>query len=142
MYSDNNIWIGLSGDEKICILPRMANRHGLIAGATGTGKTITLKVLAESFSDAGVPVFMADVKGDLSGMCRPGADTEDMRSRIARFGLDSCGFDYRSYPATFWDVYGEMGIHFRDGPAAAVQAAGPEPHPDRHHDRGLQDRGR
>lgn len=113
MYYDNKIWIGQSGDEKICILPQMANRHGLIAGATGTGKTITLKVLAESFSDAGVPVFMADVKGDLSGMCRPGADSEDMRSRIARFGLADCGFDYRSYPATFWDVYGEMGIPLR-----------------------------
>ena len=113
MYSDNKIWIGLSGDEKICILPQMANRHGLIAGATGTGKTITLKVLAESFSDAGVPVFMADVKGDLSGMCRPGADSEDMRSRIARFGLADCGFAYKSYPATFWDVYGEMGIPLR-----------------------------
>ncbi len=113
MYSDNKIWIGLSGDEKICILPQMANRHGLIAGATGTGKTITLKVLAESFSDAGVPVFLADVKGDLSGMCRPGRDSEDMRERIARFGLADCGFQYQAYPSVFWDVYAEMGIPVR-----------------------------
>ncbi|MCI6731783.1 MAG: DUF853 domain-containing protein, partial [Lachnospiraceae bacterium] len=70
MYSDHKIWIGQS-DRNICLLPNMANRHGLIAGATGTGKTITLKVLAESFSDMGVPVFLADVKSDLSGMCEP-----------------------------------------------------------------------
>ena len=75
MYADNQIWIASSGEERCCILPRMANRHGLIAGATGTGKTITLKVLAESFSDAGVPVFLSDVKGDLAGMCRPGVDS-------------------------------------------------------------------
>ena len=80
MFYDNKIWIGESNGEKICIEPKMANRHGLIAGATGTGKTITLKVLAESFSDAGVPVFLADIKGDLSGMCRPGVDSEICRS--------------------------------------------------------------
>ena len=85
----------------------MANRHGLIAGATGTGKTITMKVMAESFSDLGVPVFMADVKGDLSGMCRPGADSENMRSRIARFGMEN--FQYKAYPTRFWDIFGEKG---------------------------------
>ena len=113
MYFDNKIWIGESEGEKIFILPQMANRHGLIAGATGTGKTITLKVLAESFSTAGVPVFMADVKGDLSGMCRPGVDSQDMQERIARFGLAECGFGYQNFPTTFWDVYGEMGIPLR-----------------------------
>ena len=66
MYQDGKIWIGRSGEEDIYIYPNMANRHGMIAGATGTGKTVTLKVMAESFSDAGVPVFLADVKGDLS----------------------------------------------------------------------------
>ena len=91
----------------------MANRHGLIAGATGTGKTITLKVLAESFSDEGVPVFLADIKGDLSGMCRPGADSEDMQKRINKFGLDRCGFSYQAYPSVFWDIYGKMGIPAR-----------------------------
>ena len=113
MFYDQKIWIGDADGEKVCILPKMANRHGLIAGATGTGKTITLKVLAESFSDAGVPVFLADIKGDLSGMCRPGADTEDMQRRIHSFGLDRCGFRYQSYPSVFWDVYGEMGIPLR-----------------------------
>ena len=113
MYYNNKIWIGDANGEKICIEPKMANRHGLIAGATGTGKTITLKVLAESFSDAGVPVFLADIKGDLAGMCRPGVNSEDMQKRIQRFGLDQCGFQYQSYPTTFWDVYGEMGIPLR-----------------------------
>lgn len=113
MYFENKIWIGDAAGEKICIIPKMANRHGLIAGATGTGKTVTLKVLAESFSDAGVPVFLADVKGDLSGICRPGADSADMQERIARFGLNECGFNYQSYPVTFWDIYGQAGIPLR-----------------------------
>ena len=113
MYYNNKIWIGDANGEKVCIEPKMANRHGLIAGATGTGKTITLKVLAESFSDAGVPVFLADIKGDLAGMCRPGVNSEDMQKRIQRFGLDQCGFNYQAYPTTFWDVYGEMGIPLR-----------------------------
>lgn len=113
MFYDNKIWIGYSEGEKVCIEPKMANRHGLIAGATGTGKTITLKVLAESFSEAGVPVFLADIKGDLSGMVRPGIDSEDMQKRIAKFGLAECGFKYQSYPTTFWDIYQNMGIPAR-----------------------------
>ena len=79
MYNESKIWVARSGDEKVFIYPKMANRHGMIAGATGTGKTITLKVLAESFSECGVPVFLADVKGDLAGMCNPGIDSEDMQ---------------------------------------------------------------
>lgn len=106
MYEDRKIWIAKS-DKKLYLLPEMANRHGIIAGATGTGKTITMKVLAESFSDMGVPVFFSDVKGDLSGMCERGADTADMQSRIARFGID--GFTYKSYPTRFWDIWGENG---------------------------------
>ena len=113
MFYDNKIWIGDADGEKVCIEPKMANRHGLIAGATGTGKTITLKVLAESFSDEGVPVFLADIKGDLSGMCRPGADSEDMQKRINKFGLDRCGFSYQAYPSVFWDIYGKMGVPAR-----------------------------
>ena len=113
MFYDNRIWVGSADDRKVCILPKMANRHGLIAGATGTGKTVTLKVLAESFSDAGVPVFLADIKGDLSGMCRPGADSEDMQERIRRFGLEEAGFSYREYPTAFWDIYGKAGIPLR-----------------------------
>ena len=82
MYKDGKIWVANNENgENIFLLPKMANRHGLVAGATGTGKTITLKVLAESFSDMGVPVFMADVKGDLAGMCVPGTDSEDSKRR-------------------------------------------------------------
>ncbi len=106
LSTDKKIWMAQS-DINLFLLPEMANRHGLIAGATGTGKTITMKVMAESFSDLGVPVFFADIKGDLSGMCKPGNDTEDMRQRIERFGLE--GFQYKSYPTRFWDIFGEKG---------------------------------
>ena len=106
MIRDGKIWIGnLADGTNISLLPQMANRHGLIAGATGTGKTVTLKVLAESFSDMGVPVFLADVKGDLAGMINPGIDSEDMQERIRRFGLAEAGFQYQNYPGTFWDIY-------------------------------------
>ena len=113
MYADNKIWIASCGEEHLSILPRMANRHGLIAGATGTGKTVTLKVMAESFSDAGVPVFLSDVKGDLAGMCMPGTDSEDMQKRIERFGLAEAGFSYQAYPVTFWDILGDKGLALR-----------------------------
>lgn len=116
MFYDQKIWVASAGESrerKVTILPKMANRHGLIAGATGTGKTVTLKVMAESFSDCGVPVFLADVKGDLAGMCRPGADSADMQERIQKFGLSECGFNYHSYPVTFWDIFGETGIPLR-----------------------------
>lgn len=106
MYSDKKIWIAKS-ENNCYLLPKMANRHGLIAGATGTGKTITMKVLAESFSDMGVPVFFSDVKGDLSGMCKPGNDNEDMQKRINYFGIEN--FEYKPYPTRFWDVFGEKG---------------------------------
>ena len=106
MLFEQKLWIG-KNENKIFLLPNMANRHGLVSGATGTGKTITLKVMAESFSDLGVPVFLADIKGDLAGMCRPGLDTEGMRKRIQRFGLE--GFQYTSYPTRFWDIFGEFG---------------------------------
>ena len=107
MYTDKKLWIGKSGDERIYLIPNMANRHGLIAGATGTGKTVTMKVLAESFSDLGVPVFLADVKGDVSGMCQPGVDSQAMRERIESFGIES--FEYTAYPTRFWDIFGEQG---------------------------------
>lgn len=113
MYQDNKIWIGKAGDKKVYIYPKMANRHGLIAGATGTGKTVTLKVLAESFSDCGVPVFLADVKGDLAGMCRPGIKDENLASLIEKFGLDKEGFDFCSYPTNFWDVFAQTGLPLR-----------------------------
>ncbi len=110
MYQDNRIWMAQS-DKNIFLLPEMANRHGLIAGATGTGKTITMKVMAESFSEMGVPVFLADIKGDLSGMCKPGVNTADMQERISRFGIE--GFEFKGYPTRFWDIFGEAGIPVR-----------------------------
>ncbi len=114
MLKDGKIWIAnTESGENVFLLPKMANRHGLVAGATGTGKTITLKVLAEAFSDMGVPVFLADVKGDLAGMILEGKDSEDMQKRIQKFGLSDAGFKYQKYPAVFWDVFGEQGIPLR-----------------------------
>ena len=113
MFYDNKIWIGKNDEKDIYIYPKMANRHGLIAGATGTGKTVTLKVMAESFSDAGVPVFLADAKGDLAGMCKKGEMSEDMQKRIDYFGLNERGFDFTEYPTNFWDVYAENGMPLR-----------------------------
>ncbi len=121
MYYDGKIWIGNSGDEKVYIYPKMANRHGLIAGATGTGKTVTLKVLAESFSDAGVPVFLADVKGDLAGMCMLGTESDTVKKRVDEMGLAAEGFDFSSYPTTYWDIYGEKGMPLR----ATISEMGP-----------------
>lgn len=121
MYQDKKIWIGKSEDEKIYIYPKMANRHGMIAGATGTGKTVTLKVLAESFSDCGVPVFLADVKGDLAGMCQSGTVSESIQKRIDGMGLMQEGFGLHAYPTAFWDVYGEAGLPLR----ATVSEMGP-----------------
>ncbi|WP_026511556.1 helicase HerA-like domain-containing protein [Butyrivibrio sp. LC3010] len=111
MVKDGKVFVARtdSGDE-IYLLPKMANRHGLIAGATGSGKTVTLKVLAESFSDMGVPVFLADVKGDLAGMIQEGSGMEE---RIERLSLRDAGFEYNKYPVTFWDLFGEKGIQLR-----------------------------
>jgi DNA helicase HerA-like ATPase len=97
--------------EEIYLLPRMANRHGLIAGATGTGKSVTLRVLAEAFSQLGVPVFMADVKGDLAGMCQPGGDNPKVAERAQQFELTD--FAYTAFPVVFWDVLGEQGHPLR-----------------------------
>ena len=112
MYSDAKAYVANAQGKKIYLLPRMANRHGLITGATGTGKTVTMKVLAESFSDMGVPVFLADVKGDVSGLAEPGLDSEGMQKRIGRFDLREC-WSYRPYPVAFWDIFGEKGIPVR-----------------------------
>ena len=114
MLKDNAIWMGVGAEPEnkpVSLLLNQANRHGLIAGASGTGKTVTLKVMAEGFSKAGVPVFMADVKGDITGMCAPGKDSEDMQERIARFGLE--GFAYEGCPCRFWDMLGDQGIPVR-----------------------------
>ena len=120
MYRDGKIYLAKSEDKELYLLPAMANRHGLIAGATGTGKTVTMKVMAESFSEMGVPVFLADIKGDLSGMCMPGVDNENMQERIHRFGLEE-DFEYRSFPTRFWDIFGETGHPVR----VTVSSMGP-----------------
>ena len=117
----HKIWLA-TGEKPVCLEPSMANRHGLIAGATGTGKTVTLKVLAESFSDMGVPVFLADIKGDLSGMCVEGMETKHIRRSIDSMGLDSVGYGYASYPVRFWDVYGDLGLPVR----TTISEMGPE----------------
>ncbi len=107
MLKDGKIWLANANGQGIYLLPEMSNRHGLIAGATGTGKTITLKVIAEAFSDMGVPVFLSDIKGDLSGMCESGKDSEDMQRRISDFGIED--WTYHAYPCCFWDIFGEKG---------------------------------
>ena len=90
------------GKDWISLLPGMANRHGLIAGATGTGKTVTLQAMAERFSGIGVPVFMADVKGDLSGIARPGGSNPKVAERVKQLGVP--GFAYGGSPAVFFSV--------------------------------------
>ena len=120
MYRDGKIYLAKTDEKELYLLPGMANRHGLIAGATGTGKTVTMKVMAESFSEMGVPVFLADVKGDLSGMCMPGVDSPNMQERITRFGLEE-DFEYRAYPTRFWDIFGETGHPVR----VTVSSMGP-----------------
>src|SRR5438094_8117008 len=90
--------------EPIFLLPKMANRHGLIAGATGTGKTVTLQTLAENFSARGVPVFMADVKGDLAGLSQPGGNNPKILERAKELEIDN--FTGEASPGVFWDVFG------------------------------------
>jgi len=99
------------GTNIVMMLPGMANRHGLIAGATGTGKTTTLRVLAEDFSAIGVPVFLADIKGDLSGLAKAGGDNQKIVERAAEIGLP--GLTPQGYPVAFWDTYGDSGLAVR-----------------------------
>ncbi|MCH4031040.1 MAG: DUF853 domain-containing protein [Lachnospiraceae bacterium] len=114
MIKDGKIWIGSAADgTQALLIPGMANRHGLVAGATGTGKTVTLKVLAESFSRLGVPVFMADVKGDVTGIMEPGQDSPKVAERRKLFGLDEAGFAFSGCPVTVWDLFGKTGIPLR-----------------------------
>jgi len=122
MFIDNKIYMGLDTDgNRVNMELSMSNRHGLIAGATGTGKTISMKCMAESFADAGVPVFLCDVKGDVSGICEAGVQSDDMEARIDKFGIRD-SFRYRGYSTTFWDIYGVKGHPIR----ATVSDMGPE----------------
>lgn len=121
MQSNGKIYMALANGERIYMEPGMCNRHGFISGASGTGKTITLKVMAESFSELGVPVFLADIKGDLSGMCEVGEDNASMQKRMDKFGIRD-EFTYQKFPTRFWDVFGKKGHPVR----AAVSQLGPE----------------
>ncbi len=118
MLIDHKIWLA-KGDVPVYLLPTMANRHGLIAGATGTGKTTTLKVMAESFSDLGVPVFLSDIKGDLASLSVAGSDSPKTLERMKILGIDK--LTYQSYPVCFWDIYGTGGHPIR----ATVSDMGP-----------------
>ena len=110
MYVDDKLQIA-RGEFPVYLLPKMANRHGLIAGATGTGKTVTLKTIAQSMSDAGIPVFLADIKGDVSGVAVAGEASEKLVERLANLGIYN--YDFHGCPTRFWDVYGEGGLPVR-----------------------------
>jgi DNA helicase HerA-like ATPase len=108
--SNGNLLIAKS-DKELYLVPKMSNRHGLVAGATGTGKTITLQTLAETFSSIGVPVIMADVKGDLSGIAKPAGENPKVAARIQEMALQ--GYSPQGFPVCFWDIYGEQGQPLR-----------------------------
>ena len=121
MFIDNRLLIGKTEEGKeLSILPQMANRHGVITGASGSGKTITLKVMAESFSGAGVPVFLADVKGDLAGTAIVGEMNENVQKRVDKLKIKD--FEAKAFPVRFWDLYGQAGHPVR----ATVESVGPE----------------
>jgi DNA double-strand break repair helicase HerA and related ATPase len=118
-YMTDPITIARAGKTDLALLPAFSNRHGCITGATGTGKTISLQVIAEQFSRIGVPVFLADVKGDLSGIAKPGAPSEKLNARLEKLGLPTPEFG--GCPVTFWDVFGEQGHPVR----ATISDMGP-----------------
>ena len=113
MYKDSQLYVAHSAAGPIHIIGKMANRHGLIAGATGTGKTVTLQVLAETFSQAGVPCFMADMKGDLSGISQVGRLSGFIEKRCAEFGIDTATLEFAGCPVRLYDVFGEQGHPMR-----------------------------
>lgn len=113
MYKDGNLYVAHSSAGSIYLIGKMANRHGLIAGATGTGKTVTLQVLAETLSQAGVPCFMADMKGDLSGISQVGRLSGFIEKRCGEFGIDPAALKFEGCPVRFYDVYGEQGHPMR-----------------------------
>ncbi len=111
MLKNNKLLIAKNDEKELCILPRMANRHGIITGASGSGKTTTVKVMAESFSAAGIPVFYVDVKGDLATICKEGTPSESIDQRIKNLKLDD--FTFQSFPVTFFDVFKKNGHPIR-----------------------------
>ena len=114
------ILIGGCTTGQVSLNPRYANRHGLVAGATGTGKTVTLQCLAEGFSELGIPVFLADVKGDISGMSQPGKPHPKVDERVQSIGIDN--YQQRAYPVAFWDLFGKKGTPVR----STVSEMGPQ----------------
>ena len=120
MLKDNNLYIAHCSDGPINLVGKMCNRHGLIAGATGTGKTVSLQVMAETFSQAGVPCFMADMKGDLSGISQAGKTSGFIEKRSKEFGIENP--EYQPCPVRFFDVYGEQGFPLR----TTISAMGPQ----------------
>ena len=122
MYdNEKRAFIAISDTTEVCLIPKMANRHGLITGATGTGKTVTLQNMAETFSQMDVPVFAADVKGDLSGVAAAGGNKDSVVKRVEAYHLADKGFKFQAFPVQFWDVFGEQGAPVR----AAVSDMGP-----------------
>ena len=119
MYINNKILVGKNKNDEQSILLDKLNRHGIITGASGSGKTITLKVIAESLSDAGVPVFLADVKGDIAGTCMPGEMTDKLKERLESINIKE--FPFKGFPIHFWDVYGKKGHPIR----TTVKSVGP-----------------
>lgn len=119
--AEKRAFLAISGSTEICLTPKMANRHGLITGATGTGKTVTLQTMAETFSQMGVPVFAADAKGDLSGVAAMGGNKQSVVARVEKYGLKEKGFAFQAFPVEFWDVFGETGTPVR----ASISDMGP-----------------
>ena len=111
MYLNNKIVIGKSDNSELYIVPKMANRHGLITGASGSGKTTTVKVMAESFSSAGIPVFYVDVKGDLASICKMGEDNQNINERLKRMGVENFIFNVESDVYVI-SVFSEVKLYF------------------------------
>ncbi|MBD5552781.1 MAG: DUF853 family protein, partial [Desulfovibrio sp.] len=121
LTKDKEPLIAVSAGRDITIRPEMINRHGLITGATGTGKTVSLQTLAETFSQLGVPVFMADVKGDLTGIAKPGELAGKAGQRVQELGLVAKGYRNQGYPVRLWDALGQNGHPLR----ATISDVGP-----------------
>ena len=113
LTNNGQLLIARNETASLCLLPKMANRHGLVTGATGTGKTVSLQVIAESLSALGVPVFITDIKGDVSGLAKAGADNPKIRSRVDEMGLEADGYAFHGSPVCFWDIFGKDGHPLR-----------------------------